>query len=279
MKRLAAFPAVLVLLCACKSLGPVIQEPRLSLNDLAISGISFEGVALLAKVNVENPNAFSIPFPRVDWNFFVNEHSFLAGTIKENLNIAGRAISVMDIPFTVSYKELAAVAGSLMDHDEAACLLRLSAVFPVPFLEDRPFTREAGINIPLLKLPSVSFKGFSLKNISLSRIEAELIWEIENKNAFALGIERFDYSFAVNNNSWAEGSAAGRPRITARGRTSIPLTISLNSLSMIQGIMGMVNQGTPASYSCDGNITLAPDLPGLGAFSLPFAFQGSSRLK
>jgi LEA14-like dessication related protein len=185
----------------------------------------------------------------------------------------------MEIPLRVSYEKLAAVLGSLMNQDAASCLLRLSAVFPLPVLEDRPFNREIEGSIPLLKLPSVSFKGFSLKTMSLSRVEFELVWELENKNAFALAIDRFEYSFAVNNNPWASGSVAEKPRIAAKGKTAIPLTISLNSLSMIQGIMGMVRENTPVSYNCGGTIALAPELPGLRVLSLPFAFEGNSRLK
>jgi len=68
----------------CKSVASVLpfSEPKVYLRSIDFSRISFTGVELLCRVNVENPNSFDIPFPEVTWEFFINTNSFISGVVK-----------------------------------------------------------------------------------------------------------------------------------------------------------------------------------------------------
>ena len=61
---LAALVPVLTL-AVCESLRSALKEPALSLDSVEMTGIDFDGVDLLCKINVDNPNAFDIPFPEM----------------------------------------------------------------------------------------------------------------------------------------------------------------------------------------------------------------------
>ena len=79
---------LVLLITTCQSFGSLVQEPRLSFNSMEIAGISLNGVSLIAHVDIQNPNAFSIPLPKVEWELFINTASFIAGTLKNDKTIS-----------------------------------------------------------------------------------------------------------------------------------------------------------------------------------------------
>jgi LEA14-like dessication related protein len=290
-----AFFAVCLLLSAafilstCKTLEGIVQEPEISIASVEFAGIDFGGIDLVAKVQIENPNPVSIPFPETGWDFQVEKKSFLSGTIPAGKTIAARSASAVDVPFRVAYAGLFNLAGTVLDADEIPCTLALDAKFDLPLIGDKVFHAEFDKNIPIVKLPSLAFRGISLKSLSLTKVEFVLNWALENKNNFAVSIDTFNYNLKVNGSSWSEGGLESFPEIGAKSTAVIPLTISLNSLGMIRDITALVNSGAGASYDCTGSLGVSGKLPsgsmpsgnmpGLKGIDLPFNFTGSTRLR
>jgi LEA14-like dessication related protein len=118
-----------------------------------------------------------------------------------------------------------------------------------------------------------------VKNISLTKLDFEVNWEVENNNNFSLDVKDFTYNLAVNSSQWAAGKIAGAPVIAANKKTAIPLTISLNSLSMVRDITAIIARGTEVAYACNGNISMGGGMPGLSDFNQPFNFNGAAKLR
>jgi LEA14-like dessication related protein len=405
MKRMRylLFGLLVLALAGCSSLGSVVQEPSLSLESVEITGISVRGVDLVCHVSVRNPNGFSIPFPKVDWELFINSNSFVRGTVENDAVIKGRSTTVVDVPFSVTYGGLYNSFRSLLNAKEAAYNISLGISFPIPLIREKTFRLDfagvlpmlqmpkitpgafrvarvdfsgidlacdfnvenpnafaiplprtswtfaaAGVpltvssgyskgelaagavnreevvvsllfadllklpgsvagtevpsklaleaslpipdfeeftssldvpgTIPVLKKPELSFKGINIKSLGMQRLEFVLNWEVDNQNSFSFDINKFEYDFKVNNTSWTSGAVTDPPVVKAKGKTVIPLTFVVSSLSMVTDIVSIISKGTAVAYDCTGGLSLAGDLPGLDKLDLPFSFKGNTRI-
>ena len=415
MKRIFFLPFVLVfILSACQSFNSLIQEPRVSLNSVDIAGISLSGVSLIVHVDVDNPNAFSIPLPKIDWELFINTASFIQGSLKKDQSIQSRGKVTLDFPLSVTYEGLYRSFKSLFELKEAAYNIAMGISFPIPIIESKvyhldfsgviplpqlpklspgafkisridfsglelawgvnvenpngfsiPFptlnwdfdvngvsvlkSRFAGageiaagaaasalisvgvayedifravaslrnsgeaktnlalglnsadagfpipsldgvdmegikniLNIPgtlpILQKPEISFLGITRKSLGTT-MEFILNWELDNKNNIDFDIGEFIYNFQVNNQLWAQGRMDKPPRVKANGKTDIPITVSVNALSLVMELVDIINRGTSVNYNCSGNMSLLSGFPGLGKLDLPLNLQGSTRIR
>ena len=281
----AALAVLAALVLSCASLSKIISEPKISFDSVKFTGLNFTGINMLAKVKIQNDNPISIPFPEINWKLFVIDNSFLDGVIKNNNKIAANASTMVDVPFTINYEGLYKTISGLISSDEAPFRLDLAALFNIPVLGTKTLNTSFNGSIPLLKAPAISFSGVKFTTVSLSKVEFVLTWLVDNKNAFAVSLDKLDYNFTVNNTSWSRG-AAERVSLPARRATSVPITVSISSLSMVKDIFTMAAGGKSANYVCSGEAALTPlltqNFPGLedvAALHLPFNYSGTAKLK
>ncbi|MDR2182261.1 MAG: LEA type 2 family protein [Treponema sp.] len=279
-RRVCAVLAALLLAAgSCRNLQSYVAEPKVSLESVSLAGISFEGVDMIARVNVENSGAFTIPFPEIDWELFINGASFLKGTIRQGAPLKAASTTVVEIPCTVPYRGLYDSVKSLANADEAVYRVALGARFPLPLLENKTFTAEFSGSLPLLKMPALSFDGITFNSLSLSKIEVVLNWTVENKNAFAINLDSLRYDFRVNNSSWVSGSTPRQLSLPAKRATRVPVTVSINSLAIIRDIVALAAGGKSVTYNCGGEAALSPVFTGLAPLKLPFNANGTTTLK
>jgi LEA14-like dessication related protein len=279
-KRTLLLALIVILgLSACRSLGSVIREPVFSIKSVDLAAISFTGVDMIGKVAVDNPNAFDIPFPELDWELFINDNSFVRGTIKNDELIKSQELTVVDVPISLSYDGLYDSFQSIKNTQTAAYVLAMGAKFTIPILGEKTYHFEVSGELPLVKIPAIGFKGISLKSLSLQKAELELVWEVENQNPFAITIDTFTFDFTVNNSSWARGIVQNAPTIRKNTKVLIPLTLTLNSLNIIREVTDIAGRSSGLAYACGGTMGFSGDLPGLRGISLPFNFNGNSKLK
>ena len=192
---------------------------------------------------------------------------------------------MVNIPFKVNYEGLYQAVSGLLNSDEAPYRIDLSALFNLPVLGNKTFSTSFNGSIPMLKAPSLSFSGIKFNSLSINKVEFVLSWVVDNKNAFAVNLDKLDYHFSVNNVTWTQG-AAERISLPARRTTTVPVTVSISSLSMIQDIVTLAAGGRAANYVCTGEAALSPvinqNFPGLenaAALRLPFNYSGSTNLR
>ena len=135
----------------------MIQEPIVTLNSVNIARVNFSGVDLIANVDVENTNGFSIPMPKVDWELFVNESSFTEGTVEDKRTIGSREKISLDIPISVSYDRLFGTFGSLLGllgsgSSGIPYKVDMKLRFPMPLLEHIVYKLD---HTGVLPLPSL----------------------------------------------------------------------------------------------------------------------------
>ena len=277
--KAAAIIVVVIALGTCETLPNVVSDPAVSFESVAMTAISFIGADMKARIKVQNDNPISIPFPEINWNLFVSDASFLSGVVKNGTKIAARGSTIIELPFSVSYEGLYKTISKLISADEAAYRIDLGLRFPLPLLENKTFNSSFKGSIPLPKLPSLSFSGIKFNSLSLTKVEFVLTWLIDNKNAFALNLDKLNYSFAVNGASWASGSAQ-HITIPARRATRVPVTVNINTISMIQEIVTLATGGRTVNYTCGGEAALSPQgFENIAALRLPFNYSGTTNLR
>ena len=286
-KRAAAAGIVLwamLSLTTCETLRAAFQEPTVSLNSAQLVKITFTGTDLLCKIGVKNPNAFNIPFPEIGWELFIDNNAFIRGVIKnDQQRINARSTTLVDIPVNIEYLQVFNTFKSLIGSDQANYKIALALKFPIPVIREKVWNLEHKGVFPILKLPTISFKGITAKNLSLSKIDFNLVWEVDNPNVFNMNVKDLSFNLAVNGSSWANGTVPNAPQLTAKRKTEIPLAFSINSLSMITGITSIITGGTNVSYVCGGNLSMGIDLQGFNVpaipdLNIPVNFSGTTRV-
>jgi LEA14-like dessication related protein len=266
-------------LTTCQSLKAKVQEPQVSLKTVDVANISFNGIDLLCKVNVDNPNAFTIPFPELGWRLLINDNHFIDGTIKNGNPLRARGTTEVEIPVSLNYTEVFNTFKSLIGSTEVDYKIPLDIKFNLPVLGEKVFHLEPAGTIPLLQFPSFSFKGISAKTMLLPpRLDFELSWEVENKNGFVMLVNDISYNLSVNNSQWAAGSTPKGLRINPKQKQVLSFSGSISGLALVSSIADILQRGSDLTYLCEGNFDLGLDFPGFKNFALPYNYSGSTKL-
>ncbi|MDR0472941.1 MAG: LEA type 2 family protein [Treponema sp.] len=258
---------------------PLVQLPRFSPGSLRIAKIDFLSVELAYGFNIENPNVFAIPVPKLEWEYAAAGIALFKSSLQSEGELAPKTSSPMEITFSINYADLIKAAPSLVNAGEAPSLLKINSGFPFPSLnEEVKNVFDIAGSLPILKMPEISVKGINIKELGLLKFEFVVNWEIDNKNAFFMDISEFNYEFKVNGDLWAKGLFQNPPQIKANSKTTLPLTVVIDTFAMISSLKDIIQKGTGVEYSCTGNMSLTSNFPGLKKIDIPVNLSGSSRL-
>ena len=159
--------SLLPVLCACSSfpslpsIPSLFKEPNVSLNSVDIAGVTVSGVNLIANVDVENPNSFTLPMPKVAWELFVTDASLAEGTVEEDRSIGSGEKITLNVPISLGYDRLYRSAGSIMGSlgsgsRELPYKIAMGLTFPIPLLENKVYNLDYEGNFPLSQLTGLS---------------------------------------------------------------------------------------------------------------------------
>jgi LEA14-like dessication related protein len=276
---LLAASALALTLSVCGTLSSALREPGLSLDSVEMTGIDFNGVDLLCKINVNNPNAFNIPFPRIDWECLVGAGSLVRGTIKNDSVLVSRTDTIVEVPVSMTYEGIVKSLAALGSGREAPYTVKFGVTFTFPLVGDKTWNFEHSGSLPLPRLPSIGFRGIRVKNISLSRLDFEAELEVKNDNVFSININELFCDLVVNNSRWFQGGVPSSLSVAAEGTSVIPVAVSIDALALVRDLTVMITTGRDASVVLNGSVGITGDLPGWKPLSMPFSYNGSTKLR
>jgi LEA14-like dessication related protein len=257
---------------------PLLRMIAFRNPSLRIEKLDFEGADIICSLDIENPNPFPLPFPKIAYNYAVRNSVFITGTTEIPGSLAAGALTPVEIRRRVVYADLYRDFSALKTVGEAAVLFSLSSRVSFPGFGEERFTADLPGSLPLLKIPVLSFRGISVKNISLSKIDFEFGWDLENPNGFGFGVEGLEYSFLVNNRPWAQGKLAAMPDIAPGRKTAIPLAVSINAPAVVKDLTDIITRGMDVSYELKGTVAYGSNLRAFSGSAIPFNFSGRTRL-
>ncbi|MDR1803405.1 MAG: LEA type 2 family protein [Treponema sp.] len=160
--------SLIIVLCGCDGLPSLptiptsIKEPNVSLTSVENAGVTLSGVNLIANVEVENPNSFSLPMPKIDWELFVTDISFDTGTVEDGRSIESGEKITLPIPIHIGYDKLYGSAGSIIGSlgsgaRELPYTIKMGLTFTtIPLLANRVFPVSKSGTIPLSQIPGLN---------------------------------------------------------------------------------------------------------------------------
>jgi len=262
---------ILLLFLGCAALQQIanIQEPKLDVQNVRFTGMSFEDIDLAFDIKIKNPNPLSATLAALDYDFQINDASFLKGQQEKQISILANGESTVEIPLTLNFKDLYNTFQALKNQDSSAYKLMCGLSFNLPVLGPTRIPVSKSGNLPNLKLPDVSIGSLKLNKISLTGADLDLKLNVKNANTFSFLLNKLNYDFVVNGKTWVKGLSQKQMQVKEKGESTISIPISLNFLEMGTVIYQMINGNQKLNYQLKGNVDLNSSLPLLGQVSLP----------
>jgi LEA14-like dessication related protein len=99
----------------CATLGrAAFREPVVTVQSVAVTGVSLTGSTLEVVLQVANPNRFALDAPGVRYRVEVDTVPVAAGELTERFRVPGRDSAVVRLPLSVSFRGLGAAGRSLL---------------------------------------------------------------------------------------------------------------------------------------------------------------------
>jgi len=270
------FFLMLLLFLSCAALQQIanIQQPKLDVQNVRFTDMSFEDIDLVFDIKIKNPNLLSATLAALDYDFQINDASFLKGQQDKQISILANGESTVEIPLTLNFKNLYNTFQALKNQDSSAYKLVCGLSFNLPVLGATRIPVSKSGSLPNLKLPDVSIGALKLNKISLSGADLELKLNVKNANTFSFLLNKLNYDFAVNGKTWVKGLSQNQMPVKEKGESTIAIPISLNFLEMGTAIYQMISGNQKLNYQLKGNVDLNSSLPLLGQVSLPLDRAG-----
>ena len=255
---------LLSVLLSCQTISSIIQEPKVSVSSVDLDKINFNGIDMICRLNVENPNGFDIPFPEIDWQLYINANSFINGILKNDTRLKGNGTVTVDVPFSVTYTGLYNTFTSLLDSKEAAYQIALGLKFPLPLLDDKTYNLDWSGVIPLLQIPKIQNASYKTGRIDFSGVEQEWEFTVENPNVFPVPFPQLDWEYAVNDVPVLKSSVSGNGEIAALSNTPITVKTGVTYADLLE-MLGSL--GGSSQLQSLMNLNTSFPIPALENFS------------
>jgi LEA14-like dessication related protein len=128
---------------------PLPQIPKLSVPTIRIQNANLSMVELVVSMNVENANAFSLPAPKIAFNYMINNTSLLRNSFENRTPLAASSVTPVMFGLAINYTDVFRVLPSLISSSSASTLLDMSVDFGVPAFSGQTFNMQVPGSIPL----------------------------------------------------------------------------------------------------------------------------------
>jgi LEA14-like dessication related protein len=128
---------------------PLPQVPKLSAPTVRIESSNLSMVELRVSMNVENPNAFSLPPPKIAFNYQLNNVSILRNSFENRTQLAASSVTPVVFGLAVYYADVFRILPSLITSSSASSLLDMSVDFGVPAFSGQKFNLQVPGTLPL----------------------------------------------------------------------------------------------------------------------------------
>jgi len=271
---------IVLMLMSCAALQEMINidKPTAKVKNVRLTGLSLDKADLLFELDIFNPNALSVNLAGFDYDFFLGGSSFLKGQQDKQLTIASKGNSGVEVPVSLAFKEIYETYQSLKHQDSTDYKLSCGLVFDLPVLGKTRIPISKSGNVPLIKIPKINIGSLKLQKLSLTSADLLLKLEVDNPNNFSLALNKLDYDFAVNNQTWAKGLTQDILSIKDKGKSTVSIPMSINFVRMGRTIYQAITGDNALNYHLQGAIDLNTSVPLLKNFSLPLDQNGQIKI-
>jgi LEA14-like dessication related protein len=252
-----------------------VKKPTVQITKAKISKLNFDNLDLLFDIQIDNPNTVGINLASFDYDLLINENSFISGNQSDELKIDAQNSSTIQLPVTLKFLDLYNTFNDLKNNNESKYQIKCGLNFNLPVLGNTRIPISKSGDIPLLKLPKISFNSVKLQSIGLTGANLMLEVKFQNPNAFSMLIDQMKYNFQVNGKKWLSGKATQKTQTSQNGESLIQIPVSLDFLQMGSSMYQLIAGGKNLNYNFSGNLDINNSHPLLNSMSLPFDEKGT----
>jgi LEA14-like dessication related protein len=255
-----------------------VSKPNVSVSDVNITGITFDGVDFAVELQVENPNSVALTLGSYSYNLGIQDAQLLSGEEQAGLSVPAGGSQLVRIPLSLNYKSALKTISGVIKGDSLNYDLGANFTFDVPVLGavNVPVSKQG--HLPMLRIPDISFSGFSVEKMNFSGAEIAVAIDVNNPNSFALQARDLSYILNINGKKWAEGVVDKSADIGAKTSDQIIIPLKLNFSEVGMSVFQMLSSGKPFEYDVQGSFTFDTDLPAFKPSKLPFNLDGTMDL-
>lgn len=272
------------LLGACAGLNKQLDKqveaikPTAKVTGMRLAGISFDKADLVFDVAVENKNPVALKLASLQYDLKLQDQTLVSGSSDRAMELKARGTSHVELPVSLKFADLKKLPGEIWKRDRVQYRLDTRFGIDVPVLGKVEVPARSSGELPVPKLPSFSLKGLSLKKLGFSEAKIVAEVEVDNPNAFDLGMKSLDYRLKVNAQPWGKGQVEQGATVPAKGKgvVAIPVTLDLQSLG--RSIYPLLTGKGRLAYELDGNMVLDAGLDMLKDVKLPLKLSGDTSL-
>lgn len=272
-----------LMLSGCSMIGSLIgrakiKEPEVSFIGAEISKLSFDAIDFLFDLKIKNPNSIGIKLAGFDYDFLINENSFLKGAQEEVTEIIANGEEMIRLPLSFRFSDVYQTFQVLRDRGISSYRINVGLSFNLPILGMIRVPISKSGDFPLVKFPKISLDSVILENLSLSGANLKIALKFNNPNIFAIILNNIKYQFNVNGQSLISGNMESKIQVNENGENIIELPFSINFLQAGMAIQQIITGNDNLNYQLRGNLDISTSHKLLEQLSLPFDLSGIVKL-
>lgn len=255
-----------------------IKEPEVSFIGAELSKLSFDAVDFLFDLKIRNPNEIGIKLASFDYDFLINESSFIKGAQDQGLEIASNGEETIRFPLSLRFSELYQTFQILRNQGISSYRINLGLSFDIPVLGAIRIPISKSGEFPLVKIPKISLDSVILENISLSGANLKIALKLNNPNIFAIILDNIKYQFNINGQNLISGNMEQKIQVNENNENIIQIPVSINFLQAGMAIQQILIGNDNLNYQLKGNLDITSNHQLLEQLNLPFDLSGVVKL-
>lgn len=271
---------LLITITGCAQLTKQVDtiKPTAKLTSARLTNINFDQVDLVFNLAVDNKNPVALKLAGLDYDFKIENQSLVSGVSARGLDLKANATSDIELPVTLKFKDLKKLSGELWNKEKLSYQLNTTFNIKLPVIGNYAIPVSKQGEVPVPKMPKVKLKNVKLKDLGFTSADIIARVEVDNPNAFQLGMSNFNYQLKINDQDWGQGKLKTAKAIPAKSSGMIEIPLSLNLMNMGQSAYAILTGNAPLDYQLNGSMTVDTGIEMMKAINVPLDVKGSTSL-
>ena len=269
-----------LIIYGCASLEGVLNlsRPTAKIEQVEMTGLTFERVDLLLYVRIENPNPVGARLAGLDYDLRIEDASIVKGNLEKGIELKSGGSSLVEVPVSVGFSEIFTTVEAAAARDKLDYGINLGLAVALPGYGTIRIPLEHRGTLPVPRLPELRIESLRVTRVTLTRIDLEVNMKVANPNSFDLRLSGFSYDLSVAGRSWVEGREVPALAFGAGQESVATLPLSLNIVEVGRSVVDTLSGNRSLDYRFSGQTTIDTGLPLLEDYLFSFDSGGEARI-
>lgn len=266
-----------ILLTGCSTVGEAVinsvPRPEVSYKTMRLGNLSPEALSLEFDLDVKNNLGVPLNLAGFDYDFQVENSSFLKNQIQKPVQVPGRGNGTITVPVTIPFQDLYNAYDKLGKQDSYNYLLSGGVSVNVPGLGPIRVPLKHGGELPVVRPPTFNINSFG-PNPAGGGFLIDL--GINNPNSFGVDLNQLNYGLELNGRQILQRETIKGMKLASGGSSSLQIPIKANFLSLGMGMFDLLKGNQKGlNWRMTGDVDLGTSHRLMQNLKLPFDKAGS----